>query len=72
MIARCASFASGDPELLAPVFWTARCSGVEPCLFPSRRSAPLSSRAPTAAVERVRTARSVSYTHLTLPTILRV
>ena len=57
MTLRCSSFAASEPELLRPVFCTARCSGVEPRLFGRRGSAPFSMRAPTAAELRVRTAR---------------
>ena len=47
MIWRCSSLASSEPELLLPVSWTARCNGVEPLLFMSRRFAPFSMRALT-------------------------
>ena len=47
MIRRCSSLATSEPELLAPVFWTARCSGVEPLPFISVGFAPCSMNAAT-------------------------
>ena len=45
MIRRCSRLAASEPELLLPVFWTARWRAVEPLLFISNGSAPLSIRA---------------------------
>ena len=64
MIRRCSCLAGSDPELLLPVFWTARWRGVEPLFFTSSGSAPRSIRALTAAELRVLTARCSGATPL--------
>lgn len=64
MIRRCSSLDAAVPELLRPVFWTARCSGVEPRWFGSRGSAPASISARTAPELRVRTAQCSGATPL--------
>ena len=57
MICRCCSIACSVPLPPRPVFWTARCSGVEPLRFLARGIAPPANSASTAAAHRVRTAR---------------
>lgn len=64
MIGCCSSFAASEPEPLFPVVWTARWRGVEPLLFVSRGSAPLSMRASTATELRFLTARCSGATPL--------
>jgi hypothetical protein len=56
-ISACWAFASGDPLPPRPVGRVASFSGVEPDLFGSLGSAPPSSSARTAPLQRVRTAR---------------
>src|SRR5439155_17863970 len=62
--ASCSSHDAAEPVPPRPVFWMARCSGVEPLLFLPRASAPFTRRARTAAAQRVRTARCKGATPL--------
>ena len=57
MIVRCSARAAGDPDPPRPVVQPARSSAVEPWSLVRRGSAPASSRASTAAEQRLRTAR---------------
>ena len=54
MIRACSSFAPSEPELLLPVFWTARCNGVEPVLFcfALSRLAPIRIGRDASSIER--------------------